>query len=40
VLTHPDTTNLATVAFLRAVTRAGSKPTAVPAERPAMQIAA
>jgi DNA-binding transcriptional LysR family regulator len=39
VLTRPDTENLATVGFLRTLARAG-KPTAVPAPRPAISLAA
>jgi DNA-binding transcriptional LysR family regulator len=39
VLTHPDTDNLATVAFLRALTRTG-RPTAVPSPQPAVALAA
>jgi DNA-binding transcriptional LysR family regulator len=39
VVTHPDTDNLATVAFLRALTRVG-RPTAVPSPQPAVSLAA
>jgi len=39
VITHRDSENLATAAFLRALSRAGG-PTAVPAPRPALSLAA
>jgi hypothetical protein len=39
VLTHPDTDNLATVAFLRTLTRVG-RPTAVPSPQPAVAMVA